>query len=195
MLNAFNILQALLESDELPPEGAPAPAKQHPADTLFGKSKTGIFKELDYYLRPYDLLVTSADNYYQSLLEKFPIKRKDRKKIENNTWFIKYPDGTVAIRLHNTDIITCTPDNVVTFDTGGWHTIITRDRMNKYMPSGLSVCTHRGEMLWNDNTSRAGCYDDPENRRLHFTDGDQIKSGILHMQKAPKYLRKRKPRA
>jgi hypothetical protein len=56
------------------------------------------------------------------------------RKIGNNTFEYSRNDGTRAIRLHNTDILTFSPDGTCTFNTGGWKTVTTKARMNDIGP-------------------------------------------------------------
>lgn len=63
----------------------------------------------------------------------------EQKKVGNNTWArLVDPDAgdrsAVAIRLHSTDVVTISPDGVVTLDSGGWRTVTTKDRMNSFGP-------------------------------------------------------------
>lgn len=51
----------------------------------------------------------------------------------------------VAVRLHDTDVITYRGDGTVQFDTGGWKTSTTKDRINSYAPSTLRVYSDRGD--------------------------------------------------
>jgi hypothetical protein len=68
---------------------------------------------------------------------------KDRRKIANNTWLERRDDETIAVRLHQTDVVTYRADGSITLDTGGWFTVTTKDRMNRFSPFG--VHSVRGE--------------------------------------------------
>lgn len=57
-----------------------------------------------------------------------------RRKIGNNTWAEILPNGSVAIILHSTPVVTIHPDNSATIRSGGWRTHTTKDRINKYSP-------------------------------------------------------------
>jgi len=57
-----------------------------------------------------------------------------RRKIGNNTYATILPDGSVAIRLHDTIVVTIYPDDAVKVNSGGWRTSTTKDRINKYSP-------------------------------------------------------------
>lgn len=56
------------------------------------------------------------------------------KRIANNTFKYARPDGTTVVRLHLTDIIETLPDGRVRLNSGGWKTVTTKDRFNKYTP-------------------------------------------------------------
>jgi len=56
---------------------------------------------------------------------------KNSKVIDNNT--VEYfQNDTRKIRLHFTDIVSFGNDGSVTYDSGGWKTVTTKDRMNKF---------------------------------------------------------------
>lgn len=50
--------------------------------------------------------------------------------ISNNTVKIWYEDGTIAVRLHHTDVVTFLTDGTIQLNTGGWYTPTTKDRIN-----------------------------------------------------------------
>jgi hypothetical protein len=66
------------------------------------------------------------------------------KLIDRNT--IEYVDqwGSRRIRLHNTDILVFPKAGGFTIDTGGFNTVTTRDRLNKFLPAGWLVFTDKG---------------------------------------------------
>jgi hypothetical protein len=53
------------------------------------------------------------------------------KPIANNTRLLRRGENCV-VRLHKTDIITIRPDNSIMLNTGGWKTITTKERMNRF---------------------------------------------------------------
>lgn len=59
---------------------------------------------------------------------------RDQKKIGNNTWAIKNEDGSISIRLHQTNILTFRSDNTCVYQTNGWQTSTTKNRINEYAP-------------------------------------------------------------
>ena len=73
---------------------------------------------------------------YIGLFTKTGTKRT--KSIGNNTILVNYLDGSKAVRLHNTDILT-ERNGYITLNTGGWDTRTTRARMNKHIPEGYRI--------------------------------------------------------
>lgn len=63
---------------------------------------------------------------------------KDRVKLDRNTYLERRDDQTIAVRLHATDIVTYTP-TYTELDSGGWHTMTTRARMDDYIPMMLTT--------------------------------------------------------
>ncbi|MFM7980647.1 MAG: hypothetical protein ACKPKO_15140, partial [Candidatus Fonsibacter sp.] len=57
-----------------------------------------------------------------------------RRKIGNNTYASILPDGSVGITLHSTIVVRIHEDGSYTLSNGGWQTITTKDRINKYCP-------------------------------------------------------------
>jgi hypothetical protein len=75
---------------------------------------------------------------YSELLSKLDTKRGDKtsRKVGNNT-YLKRRGANVAVSLHNTDVVTYTPDNSATLESGGWRTVTTKSRINEYIPGHL----------------------------------------------------------
>lgn len=73
-----------------------------------------------------------------------------RRKIGNNTRAEIGPDGSVAIILHSTPVVTIHPDNTVTLRSGGWRTHTTKDRINKY--SSVKVYQRNYEWFLEDGS-------------------------------------------
>jgi len=80
---------------------------------------------------------------------------KNSKFIANNTLRINYNDGSSAIRFHNTDIITFRTDNKIVLNSGGYRTVTTKERINKFAPVRLyqnkGLWYLNGESLFYDN--------------------------------------------
>lgn len=72
-----------------------------------------------------------------------------RKKVYNNTYRYDYEDGTIVWRLHNTDVVTKLPDGRYVLNSGGWRTVTTKERINRYAP--VRVWSHKGEWYVYEN--------------------------------------------
>lgn len=68
------------------------------------------------------------------------------RKIANNTWLERRPTGAIAVRLHRTDVVTWLPSGHVRFDSGGWNTITTRERMNTFGPAWVRLYARKRVM-------------------------------------------------
>ncbi len=80
-------------------------------------------------------------NHYLSLG-----RNKDDRPIANNTRVIRRSEHSIAIRLHETDILTFHSNGAIQFFTGGWKTVTTKDRINRFAPSGISIYSEK--FLW-----------------------------------------------
>ena len=70
-------------------------------------------------------------------LDAFLGKRNSR-KLCHNTYAERLGADAIGIRLHQTHVVTLTL-NRLTLNTGGWDTVTTKDRINKFLPVGWSV--------------------------------------------------------
>lgn len=77
-------------------------------------------------------------NNYKTWLE-FIAKGRDKisRKCDNNT-YARRDNNNIAIKLHNTDIVTIDKKDEFTLNSGGWQTVTTKERLNKYTPAGIS---------------------------------------------------------
>lgn len=69
---------------------------------------------------------------------------KVRVKIDHNTFLIRLDPQTFAVRLHATDIVKIHDDGTFTLANGGWQTVTTKDRINKFSP----VRIHQKNGTW-----------------------------------------------
>lgn len=74
---------------------------------------------------------------YQRLDEIVTKARKLPKTIENKTTIRKLDDGTIAIQHHATDIVLAKPNGSFTLNTGGWMSLTTKERLNRYSPARI----------------------------------------------------------
>lgn len=110
---------------------------------------------------------------YQSLNESLTGRNQQRRKLANNTWAERRELGAIAIRLHNTDILTFNPDGSIVCQTGGWKTHTTKDRLNEYLP--VQIWQRAGRWFLGSNGST-----------IEFADGLTIKpDGTIAGGKAP----------
>ena len=89
--------------------------------------------------------------------------------IDNNTMEYIRADGSKVIRLHLTDIITFNPDGSCTLNSGGWQTVTTKDRMNKFL-SGWYVIQKKS--IW--YLTRPGYWTDTSIEKYVYADGITI---------------------
>jgi hypothetical protein len=77
---------------------------------------------------------------------------KDRRKLCNNTYLVErarasdtpgITETAVAVRLHQTDILTYWGDGSIEVSTGGWNTNTTKSHLNAYLPRGVRVGSYR----------------------------------------------------
>lgn len=70
-------------------------------------------------------------------------KQVPTRKIANNT-YAQRRGNDIAVMLHATDIITFHDDGTITLNTGGWLTMVTKERMNRYLPAEVQVHSVKG---------------------------------------------------
>jgi hypothetical protein len=102
------------------------------------------------------------------------------KVVGNNTVEYERADGTQAIRLHHTDVVTFEPNGDVVLNSGGWKTVTTKERINRYLRArlhqSLSVYSERGRW-WILDERRDG------DVRIPFVDGVVLPGGSLEIDK------------
>jgi hypothetical protein len=62
---------------------------------------------------------------------------RETKKLSNNT-YLRKEGANYIVKLHNTDIITVTPDNKLILNSGGWQTPTTKARINEFTKARIS---------------------------------------------------------
>lgn len=72
-------------------------------------------------------------------------KTKESKKIANNTYAVRLEDGSIAIRLYETNIVTFYPTGDFKLSNGGFETATTFSRINEYIPQGYKVMRTKGQ--------------------------------------------------
>lgn len=79
--------------------------------------------------------------------------RRESKKLANNTYLVRVNDDTLAVRLHDTNVVTVYRDGTFMLDSGGWRTVTTKDRINGYSPASVgsrSGVWYVGGVLYHD---------------------------------------------
>lgn len=117
---------------------------------------------------------TEAATLFNDRLSQGTLKRGV--KLGNNTYLTwedtpeKVP-GWFGVRLHQTNVVTFHSDGRIVLDSGGWHTVTTKDRMNRairsyHSSSSWSVYSDRG--VWYVAT---GNYSAGTDKRWAYADG------------------------
>ena len=70
---------------------------------------------------------------YKELKE---LSQTRKRKLGNNTYLVVRNDGGFGVRLHNTEVVVHYEDRIV-LDSGGYQTVTTKERMNKYTPFNI----------------------------------------------------------
>lgn len=94
------------------------------------------------------------------------ISETRKRKLYNHTYLVVRDDGGFGIRLHDTEILIFYPNKTV-LNTGGWKTVTTKERFNRYL-EGWSVFSDKG--VW--YLTRGYGYDNK--RRIPYADGITI---------------------
>ena len=76
---------------------------------------------------------------------------RDRRKVANNTYLIRR-DEEIGLILHDTEIITWDWSGSVRYNTGGWNTVTTKNRLNRFGP--YPVWQKQGVWFTVDNKGR-----------------------------------------
>lgn len=102
-----------------------------------------------------------------------------RKKAANNTYVERRDADTIAVRLHDTDVVTYHADGRITLDTGEWYTVTTKERINRFTPANIHIASNRGRwivahhVIAYDNYYTAPDWTDT----VPFADGMELREG------------------
>ena len=75
---------------------------------------------------------------YQTFAAKLTGRNSQSRKLANNTTLLRIDPSTIAVKLHSTNVVTFHADGRIVFDSGGWKTPTTKERMNSYSPARVS---------------------------------------------------------
>jgi len=64
---------------------------------------------------------------------------RDYRKIAHNTTLERLDSERIGVRLHATVVVTFYRSGAVVLDSGGWQTVTTKERINRYLAPGLSL--------------------------------------------------------
>lgn len=87
------------------------------------------------------------------------LSRRDKVTIANNTTLRFIDAKTLAVRLHQTDIILIHENGTYTLNSGRWHTVTTKQRINALSPARLSQINREWFLSWNNWTEKTEFFD------------------------------------
>lgn len=96
------------------------------------------------------------------------------RKVANNTYLQRRPNGDIAVKLHRTDVVTFHADGTATLNTDGWLTVTSKARINEWLPGGISLSSVKGRWFltypghWDDVTNT---YVASERKAVPYSDG------------------------
>jgi len=202
MLNARDILRLLIDDEQPVP---PPPDDPNQLGLDFNTDDLDARDEIMRYAeQPFSIPGTGPTTVYQRLTG--TLFNRPTKKLANNTYAIRHNDR-LAVRFHQTDVVTAYPDGRVVVNSGGgwrpgggqqapgWRTspgTTTMARMNEWLCSGWQIYKLKGEWYW---FNAAGPRHWETEVRYPYSDLDYIKpDGSLYIQQHPVYLKKRRKR-
>lgn len=98
------------------------------------------------------------------------------RKIASHTYLERLESGQIAVRLHNTYVVRFYASGAVELDSGGWQTVTTKERINRYLAPGLSLFQEKHVWYVQDRRPEFlldGIHSDGWNKRyrVEFHDG------------------------
>ena len=122
---------------------------------------------------------------YDAFIRAGRFPNRGYRKVANNTVAIRR-GGHIAIRLHETDVLTYSAEtDEVMYNADGWYTYTTKDRMSAYGPNGWHISQSDG--IW---TLSAGTVLDIGIVRHRYWDGMTLDIGrgeIVNARHAPNF--------
>ena len=70
-------------------------------------------------------------------------RNRESRKYANNTYWQRRGEN-IALKLHNTDIVTLYQNGDMTLNTGGWYTVTTKERINRVLPRVFYLNQEKG---------------------------------------------------
>lgn len=68
---------------------------------------------------------------YQTLDTRLTGRCKDSRKVANHTYLVRRGES-IALKLHQTDVVTFHQDGTIQLNSGGWQTYTTKERISAY---------------------------------------------------------------
>lgn len=96
------------------------------------------------------------------------------RKVANNTYLQRRPNGDIAVKLHRTDVVTFHADGTATLNTDGWLTVTSKARINEWLPGGIGLSSVKGRWFltypghWDGVTNT---YVPSERKAVPYSDG------------------------
>ena len=90
---------------------------------------------------------------YETFAAKLTGRNSQSRKRANNTTLLRVDPSTIAIKLHSTNVITFHADGRIVFDSGGWKTSTTKERMNSFSPARVSQSRGTWEITISDQSA------------------------------------------
>lgn len=86
---------------------------------------------------------------------------KNSKTIGNNTELVRRNDGSIVVELHGHGIVKYLPEHHgrIRLSSAGYRTSTTKDRINRYTPSNVSVVQRQGVWYLKENSRKQEFYD------------------------------------
>jgi hypothetical protein len=85
------------------------------------------------------------------------LKNRLTKKLARNTYARRNDEKTIAIQLHQTDILTFSKSGKVVLNSGNWRTPTTKDRLNSYLPE-MYISQLKGQWFLHKQGENAATY-------------------------------------
>lgn len=109
---------------------------------------------------------SSGELTQSAVMDRYGVKRHQVKRAANNSWKV-YLDGEQAMAYiyHRTEVVSVYLDGRVKLNTGGWDTVTTRDRLNRFQ-NVCGIWSERGD--WYVRVYEGG------GKKYSFSDGMTI---------------------
>jgi len=114
-------------------------------------------------------------------------RNRESRKYANNTYWQRRGEN-IALKLHNTDIVTLYPNGDMSLNTGGWYTITTKERINRVLPRVFSLYQDKGRWFLRNRIDNVtyGYMD-----RMRITSDWDVEGAGIYDPKADRELKKR----